>query len=67
MTGFVIFMIVIMALLTAAALARGIFIMASGRDVSGRQSNKLMWYRVLFQGITIAFVALLLLMAGGRG
>jgi hypothetical protein len=56
-----------MALLTAAALARGIFIMASGRDVSGRQSNKLMWYRVLFQGITIAFVALLLLMAGGRG
>jgi hypothetical protein len=59
MNGFIIFMIVIMALLTAGALARGIYIMASGKDVGGKQSNKMMWYRVLFQGIAIAFVALL--------
>jgi hypothetical protein len=59
MDGFIIFMIVLMALLTLGALARGIFIMASGRDVTGKQSNKMMWYRVLFQGIAIAFIFLL--------
>ncbi len=52
-------MIVVMALLTAGALARGIYIMASGKDVTGRQSNKMMWYRVLFQGIAILFIVIL--------
>jgi hypothetical protein len=59
MNGFIIFMIVAMALLTAGALARGIYIMASGKDVSGRKSNQMMWYRVLFQGIAILFIFIL--------
>jgi uncharacterized membrane protein YhaH (DUF805 family) len=56
MNGFIIFMIAVMALLTAGALARGIYIMASGKDVTGRKSNQMMWYRVLFQGIAILFI-----------
>jgi hypothetical protein len=59
MNGFIIFIIVMMALLTAAALVRGIFIMASGKDVSGRKSNQMMWYRVLFQGIAVLFIVIL--------
>ncbi len=52
-------MIAIMAFVTAGALARGIYIMASGKDVSGRKSNQMMWYRVLFQGIAIALIFVL--------
>jgi hypothetical protein len=48
-----------MALVTAGALARGIYIMASGKDVSGRKSNQMMWYRVLFQGVAIALIFVL--------
>jgi hypothetical protein len=59
MNGFIIFMIAVMALLTAGALARGIYIMASGKDVTGRKSNQMMWYRVLFQGIAILFIFVL--------
>ena len=54
------------ALLTAYVLIRGIMTMASGKDITGEQSNKLMSLRVLFQAITIMLV-LLLLVLGGRG
>jgi Hypoxia induced protein conserved region len=59
MKAFVILLIVLGALATAAVLIRGIFVMASGRDDSGRLSNKMMWYRVLFQAITVALVFIL--------
>jgi hypothetical protein len=51
-----IFLVVFGALATAVVLVRGILIMASGKDPSGKKSNQMMWYRVLFQGITVALV-----------
>jgi hypothetical protein len=59
MSTIVIVLIVLMALITAGALARGIYIMASGKDVSGRKSNQMMWYRVLFQGVAILLIFVL--------
>lgn len=59
MKTLLIIMMVLAALATLAVLARGIFIMASGRDITGRQSNKMMTYRVAFQALAILFVILL--------
>lgn len=61
MNGILIFFIVMGALATAFVLVRGILTMASGKDLTGRRSNQLMWYRVLFQGATVAVVILFLL------
>jgi hypothetical protein len=55
-------LMVVAALLTLGVLVRGIFIMASGRDVSGRQSNKLMTWRVGLQALAILFIVLLFLL-----
>ena len=66
MKAIVIVLIAMGALLTAYVLVRGIVTMASGKDITGEQSNKLMSLRVLFQAITIMLV-LLLLVLGGRG
>ena len=49
MTVFVIICGVLAALATLAVLVKGIITMASGKDISGRQSNKLMSYRVALQ------------------
>lgn len=49
------------ALATLTVLARGIIIMARGKDVGGVQSNKMMSYRVAFQGLAIAIIVILLL------
>ena len=49
------------ALATLAMLARGIVTMARGKDITGVQSNKLMSYRVAFQGLTIVIVVILFL------
>jgi hypothetical protein len=56
MKPFLILLIVLGALATGVVLVRGILIMANGKDDSGRRSNQMMWYRVLFQGITVALV-----------
>lgn len=52
--------------LTAAGvlfvLARGVIAMASGRDVTGRESNKFMTYRVGLQFAVVAIVVVLLLL-----
>jgi len=58
----VIIFIVLGALATAAALVKGIVTMASGRDITGEQSNKLMSYRVMLQFATVAFVVILILL-----
>lgn len=49
------------ALATLGMLARGIIVMARGKDVTGVQSNKLMSYRVGFQALAIVIVVLILL------
>ncbi len=50
------------ALTTLGILARGIIVMARGKDVSGVQSNKLMSYRVGFQALTIVIIIVLFLL-----
>jgi hypothetical protein len=60
-TLLVIFMI-LAALATLSVLARGIWIMAQGRDITGKQQNKMMGYRVGFQALAIVFIVLLFLL-----
>ncbi|WBX85436.1 HIG1 domain-containing protein [Sphingosinicella microcystinivorans] len=67
MTGFVIVLIVLGALATAAVLVRGVIVMARGKDITGRQSNRLMSYRVMLQGLTVALVIILILMTRNGG
>jgi hypothetical protein len=59
--------LLILLLLAMAAvvyvLVRGVIAMASGRDVTGEQSQQWMRRRVLFQAIAIVIVILLLVMA----
>jgi hypothetical protein len=49
---------------TAYVLIRGVIAMASGKDVTGEQSQKWMRKRVLFQAIAIVVVILILVVAG---
>jgi NADH:ubiquinone oxidoreductase subunit 6 (subunit J) len=48
-------------------LVRGVVGMASGRDVTGEQSQKWMQRRVLLQGVAIVIVILILVVAGSAG
>lgn len=64
MNGFMIFVIVIGALLTVGALGRGLYLLASGKDLSGKKQNQMMWYRILFQALTVLAVVILLLSMG---
>jgi hypothetical protein len=45
-------------------LVRGVIAMASGKDMSGEQSQMWMRRRVLFQAVAIVIVILILLVAG---
>ena len=60
--------LLILLLLAMAAvvyvLARGVMGMASGRDLTGEQSQKWMQRRVLFQAVAIILVVLILAVAG---
>jgi hypothetical protein len=49
---------------TAYVLVRGVMLMASGKDVTGEQSQQWMRRRVLFQAIAIVLVVLILVVAG---
>jgi len=66
MNAILITFIVLAALATGYVLVRGIMTMASGKDITGAQSNKFMSMRVTFQLLTIVFVVVLFLV-GGRG
>ncbi len=61
-------LLLILLLLAMAAvvyvLVRGVIAMASGRDVTGEQSQKWMQRRVLFQAVAIIIVVLILVVAG---
>lgn len=61
MQAMLIIFMVLAALMTLGVLARGIIIMARGKDVTGVQSNKMMSYRVAFQALAIIFVVILFL------
>ena len=45
-------------------LVRGVIAMASGKDVTGEQSQMWMRRRVLFQAVAIILVVLILVVAG---
>jgi hypothetical protein len=64
MNGALIALIVVAALLAGYVLVRGILLMASGKDVTGAQSNKLMTLRVGFQALAILLVVILFLFSG---
>jgi hypothetical protein len=49
---------------TAYVLIRGVMLMASGKDVTGEQSQQWMRRRVLFQAVAIVLVVLILIVAG---
>jgi NADH:ubiquinone oxidoreductase subunit 6 (subunit J) len=48
-------------------LVRGVIAMASGKDVTGEQSQDWMRKRVLFQAVAILIVILILVVAGSAG
>ena len=60
--------LLILLLLAMAAtlyvLVRGVIAMASGKDLSGEQSQMWMRRRVLFQAVAIVLVILILVVAG---
>jgi len=45
-------------------LVRGVMLMASGKDLTGEQSQQWMRRRVLFQAVAIVIVILILMVAG---
>jgi hypothetical protein len=61
MQALLITLMVLAALATLGVLARGIVIMARGKDITGKQSNKMMSYRVAFQALAILFIVILFL------
>jgi uncharacterized membrane protein YdjX (TVP38/TMEM64 family) len=52
---------------TLYVLVRGVMAMASGKDLTGEQSQKWMQRRVLFQAVAIVIVVLILIVAGSSG
>jgi len=60
--------LLVLLLLAMAAvvyvLVRGVIAMASGKDVTGEQSQMWMRRRVLFQALAIVLVVLILVVAG---
>lgn len=60
-------LLLILLLLAMAAvvyvLVRGVITMASGKDISGEQSQMWMRRRVLFQAVAVVFVILILVVA----
>ena len=52
---------------TAYVLVRGVMLMASGKDLTGEQSQQWMRKRVLFQAVAIVIVILILFVAGNSG
>ncbi|MEO0499918.1 MAG: HIG1 domain-containing protein [Pseudomonadota bacterium] len=67
MNTLIIVLIIGGALLTAAVLIRGIIVMASGKDVGGRKSNKLMFTRVYLQAGVVILIVIFALLAGNLG
>ncbi|HEV2595707.1 MAG TPA: HIG1 domain-containing protein [Sphingomicrobium sp.] len=64
-------LLLVLLLLAMAAvvyvLVRGVIAMASGKDLSGEQSQMWMRRRVLFQAVAVVFVILILVVASSAG
>ena len=67
MSTLLIILLVIAMGATAYVLVRGVMLMASGKDLTGQQSQQWMRKRVLFQAVAIVLVILILAVAGNRG
>lgn len=50
-----------------AVLATGLVVMARGKDVTGKQSNKLMRLRIYLQAAAIALFALVMILTKKHG
>jgi hypothetical protein len=61
MQAMLIALMVLAAIATLTVLARGIIIMARGKDIGGKRSNLMMSYRVGFQALAILFIVFLFL------
>jgi hypothetical protein len=64
MTPILMILLVLAMAATAYVLVRGVISMASGKDVTGEQSQKWMQRRVLFQAVAIVIVVFILIVAG---
>ena len=64
MTPILMILLVLAMAATAYVLVRGVITMASGKDVTGEQSQKWMQRRVLFQAVAIVIVVFILIVAG---
>ena len=52
---------------TAYVLVRGVIAMASGKESTGARQQDWMRKRILFQGVAIAIVVVILMLARGAG
>ncbi len=50
-----------------AVLASGLIVMVRGKDVTGKRSNKLMWWRIYLQAAALALFALVLVLTKKNG
>ena len=64
MTPILMILLVLAMAATAYVLVRGVISMASGKDVTGEQSQQWMQRRVLFQAVAIVIVVFILIVAG---
>lgn len=64
MTPILMILLLIVMAAVVYVLVRGVIAMASGKDVSGQQSQMWMRRRVLYQAVAIALVVLILVIAG---
>ena len=64
MTPFLMILLLLAMAAVVYVLVRGVIAMASGKDMSGEQSQMWMRRRVLFQAVAIIIVVLILVVAG---
>ena len=64
MTAILMILLLIVMAGVVYVLVRGVIAMASGKDVTGEQSQMWMRRRVLFQAVAILIVILILFIAG---
>ena len=61
MTNILLILLIVFMVLALGSLLVGVFAMGKGGDFNKKNSNKLMRYRVLFQGLSIACFVLYLM------
>lgn len=66
MTPILMILLLIVMAAVVYVLVRGVMAMASGKDVTGEQSQTWMRRRVLFQAVAIVIVILILFLAGSQ-